>query len=330
VVALTRAIFHCRFAVGLIVLGLILGVSGNGRLGYGQEAAPTGKPVPPYTADGLRIRQVPAVLPPSPFPLDGKSRKLQSLEFRTPEQMTAVDARQAINAQVAIAERAVHQGFRVDLNAVDGAGGENEHAWKYEQAVCPVFPDHLILEYSLDRGHGDVSLFSAIVPRGNEGHVRVIPVRRRNYSLWTPTPTNELTLNDFNHMVKESSDGLDPDWATVGLCYAALAGGHVKLAEQATDTRLETFPLYSPAMLKVGSNGAEVRFADVASYRESSPRVMEWVLVFSKTGRLIKVRHASARGVTARVVPATPEPQGRPVRSAVDLTTRPVPANPTN
>jgi hypothetical protein len=240
--------------------------------------------------------------PGSPFPLDGRGASLQQLEFRTQAQMTPEDARVAEGAQVAIEERAARQGF--NLNRTVGAEPDG---WEYEQAVCPVFPDHLILEYSRDRGHGDISLFSAVVPRGGQGHVRVIPVRRRSYSLWTPTPTNALTLNDFNHMVKESPNGLDPDWLTLGLCYAALAGGHVRAALAARAPAEEHYPLFHPAMLRVlSTTGVEVRFADVTPYTAPKAKAMDWVMSFAQDGRLLKVKHQVADEIIERPLPQFP------------------------
>gem|GEM_PF-5851590 len=170
--------------------------------------------------------------------------------------------------------------------------------WGFEQAVCPVFPEHLILEYSRINGNGDVSLFSAVVPRG-EGHVRVIPVRRRSYSLFTPASSNALTLNDFNHMVKEGGNGINPDWLTLSLCYAALAGGHVRAALQASVAADEVYPLLAPAKLSVSrKGGAAVYFAD--STHEVKP--MEWELLFAQSGRLRKVKHVGALELVERPV----------------------------
>jgi len=259
---------------------------------------------------GLRVVQVPVRPTPTPFPLDVHRGRVQSLEFRSPEAMTAADRELAASAQVEIERRAGLQGFRLDENA--GAD-----TWGFEQAVCPVFPEHLILEYSRINGNGDISLFAAVVPRG-EGHVRVIPVRRRSYSLWTPASSNALTLNDFNYMVKEGGSGVSPDWLTLSLCYAALAGGHVRAALKATVAADEVYPLLAPAKLSVScKGGAAVYFAD--STRDVKP--MEWELLFAQSGRLLKVKHVGARELVGRPVRGTAsEATGVPTKeSVVDL-----------
>jgi hypothetical protein len=319
---LRTGIFRLSIAVGLSLLGCGCSASGWGQ-DSGQASIQASATTPGEAVDGIKIVENHPIPPQSPFPTSGRGKNLQSLDFRAPGQMSPEDMRLAEDAQTAIAERAVHQGYNVWNNV--GSGPEQ---WNYEQAVCPAFPDHLILEYSRDGGRGDISLFSAIVPRGNEGHVRVIPVRRRSYSLWTPTPTNELTLNDFNHMVKESTNGLDPDWLTIGLCYTALAGGHVRAALQAMTPAQEAYPLFAPAKLTVFSKtGAEVRFADITPYADPKARAMLWRMNFAQSGRLLKVRHVAASEIVERQLPPAQQWKSWPVEGAIDLS-KPAPPKP--
>lgn len=238
------------------------------------------------TSAGIKIKQLDTKPPRTVFPIDDKSPARTQLEFRTLDQMTAVDRQLAEESQGEIARRAAFQGF----NLADGSG------WGYEQAVCPVFPNHLILDYSRVDGRGDVTLFSVAIPRA-DGHVRVIPVRRRSYSLWTPSSSNAITLNDFNHMVMEGGTGLSPDWLTLGLCYAALAGGHVRAA--LVSEIPNQFPLYPPAQLNIEKKGsASVDFTDVTP----GVSAMQWRLDFTSTGRLQKVKHERVSGIVARPV----------------------------
>ena len=258
--------------------------------------AQSSAPGPLAGSDGVTAKEIHPRPLASPFPLNGKTGQKQALEFRSPEEMTAADRELAEANQGEIARRAGLQGMNLK-------GDEDElGSWGYEQAVCPVFPEHLILEYSRDNGKGDVTLFAAVIPRG-EGHVRVIPVRRRSYSLWTPASSNALTINDFNHLVLEGHEGLNPDWLTLGLCYAALAGGHVRAALVAQTPAAEAYPLIEPAMLRVvAKGGAEVRFADGTP----KTKAMEWVLVFDSKGQLMKVRHGTATEVVEKPVAGSP------------------------
>lgn len=248
---------------------------------------------------GVKVTELHPVTTPTPFPLDVSTGSAQSLEFRTPEQMTAGDRALAQASQAEIARRAALQGFGpYNELAMLGTGlYESQALWGYEQAVCPVFPEHLVLEYSRNAGPGDVTLFSVVIPRGTssgEDHVRVIPVRRRSYSLFTPAASNALTLNDFNYLVKAEPGHLSPDWLTVGLCFAALAGGHVRAALLASSPSEEHYPLFAPASLSVSrKGGAEVRFVDATPQEKA----MVWDLSFAQDGRLLKVRHTPASGL---------------------------------
>ena len=172
----------------------------------------------------------------------------------------------------------------------------------------------------LRAGPGDVSLFSVAIPRGEAsgGHVRVIPVRRRSYSLWTPVSSNALTLNDFNHMVKEGGKGVDPDWLTLSLCYAALAGGHVRAALVPASPAEEFYPLFVPAKLTVTDRGgAQIHLADITHYPEPKVKAMDWVLTFAQSGQLLKVKHSVAAEVFERPLPTMPEPKAVPVQGQV-------------
>jgi hypothetical protein len=242
---------------------------------------------------GVTVKAVhPKVVAPL-FPLNGRTGRREALEFRTPEQMTEADRELAEANQGEIARRAGLQGLNLTREGQE---------WGYEQAVCPVFPEHLILEYSRNNGNGDVTLFSAVIPRG-EGHVRVIPVRRRGYSLWTPASSNALTINDFNHMVLEGHEGLSPDWLTLGLCYSALAGGHVRAALIPQSAADEAFPMLAPAMLTLEKKGgAEVEFADATP----KTKAMDWVLEFDPKGRLVKVKHVGSKEVVEKRVVGAP------------------------
>ena len=290
---------------------LVLAVLIPALPGCFAQSSNTAQPDGSYRLKVQEIHPKPAL---SPFALDAKTETRQSLEFRSPEQMTQADRNLAEANQAEIARRAGLQGLGSGFGMGSGASGEG--GWGYEQAVCPVFPEHLILEYSRNNGHGDVTLFSAVIPRG-DGHVRVIPVRRRGYSLFTPAPANAITVNDFNHMVQEGKEGLSPDWLTLGLCYAALAGGHVRAALIPSLPSEEVYPLFMPAKLTLGKGGAEVHFVDATPHATA----MDWILTFSPNGRLLKVRHTVSREliekpVAGKAVDVTVVPDKQPAEAA--------------
>jgi hypothetical protein len=155
-----------------------------------------------------------------------------------------------------------------------------------------------------------VSVFSASVPRGGEGRVRIIPIQMRGYSLFSPAPINAMTISAFNHIrAEEQAAGADaPDWLGTALCYAALAGGHPQAARMAGDGGLLDGGA-PPARLVVEQNGgAEIWFTDGSA----RPRPMEWTMSFDRKGTLLKARHAPADLVAERkLTPAPVDEKGR-------------------
>lgn len=289
--ALRASVLSRGLLQGLVISGLISSLMLAGTAALAQAPADAnGAGAKNESQAGLKIEYPPVRPLKTPFPPGGKFGRVSSLEFRALDAMSAEDKAAAEGAQTEIARRAELQGFHLN----EGAG------WGYEQAVCPAFPEHVILEYSKLDGPGDVTLFSAVVPRGSEGHVRVIPVRRRGYSLWTPASSNALTVNDFNHMVQEGGLSPDshpndkdpslgaPDWMTLSLCYTALAAGHVRAALIPQLPSEEQYPLAAPPMMTVGDKkgGAEVRMVDTAMPKPKG----EWILEYDAAGHLKKVK----------------------------------------
>jgi hypothetical protein len=220
--------------------------------------------------------------------------------FKSAEEMTEQDRAEAANAEAAIGERAGFMGL-----------GWDQGQWTYKQVVCPALANHLFLQYTRNNGVGDVSLFSAAVPRGGEGRVRIIPIQLRGYSLFSPAPINALTISAFNHIRgEERAAGADaPDWLGTALCYAALAGGRPQAAHMPGGLQSGAGENAPAAMLEVEVNGgATLSFADVAAV----PRAMEWTMIFDRKGMLLKARHAPAELVTVRKLnPAAVDEKGR-------------------
>jgi hypothetical protein len=217
--------------------------------------------------------------------------RAHSVEFRAVDQMSETDRLLAANAESSIAEHAKY----ADLDF-------NQDQWSYQQVICPALPNHIFLRFMRNNGAGDESMFSASIPRGEEGRVRIIPIQRRGYSLFSPVPINALTISAFNHIrAEENPDQApaeSPDWLGTGLCYAALAGGHPQAASMSENPAGEKFPVAGTALLDVGNNGGAVlSFTDVSA----TPRPMRWSMTFDRKGRLIKGGHSPAELLSIRV-----------------------------
>jgi len=212
------------------------------------------------------------------------SAPVHAIEFRAVDQMTEKDRLQAANAESSIAESTRY----ADLEF-------NQGQWSYQQVVCPALPNHIFLRFLRNNGVGDATVFTASIPRGGEGRVRIIPIQLRGYSLFSPAPINALTISAFNHIRAEENPDQDPDktpdWLGTALCYAALAGGHPQPAALTSDPAADKLPIASTALLEVSSNGGAVlSFTDVSA----KSRPMRWTLTFDRKGRLIKGGHSPA------------------------------------
>ncbi len=240
---------------------------------------------------------------PMPFPPGSETPKpAAALEFRPYDQMSPQDRDLAADAESAIDERAGFVGLEF-----------NQGKWSYQQIICSALPQHLFLQFTRNNGTGDVSVFSASIPRGGDGRVRIIPIVRRGYSLFSPAPINAFTISAFNHIRAEEHVDTTPEWLATGMCYAALAGAHPRIGPPeetdfkklpAAPTGRETIPMHG---------GAVIQFIDVAA----ASRPMQWTMTFNGNGKLLRATHSVAPKSGGKVVERTPvEIQGKPVQAA--------------
>jgi hypothetical protein len=235
------------------------------------------------------------------------------LELRPPGEMTPEDRALQAGAESAIRQSAELKGleFRPDQ-------------WVYRQLVCPALPQHLLLEFTRDNGAGDVSVFTASIPRAS-GRVRVVPVQRRGYSLFSPAPENSMTIAVFNRIVAEEGGGLAANRLGIGLCYAALAGVHSRVAAPQGGFENQKFSVAKESVMEVpAQTGAIVRFTDIGN----ASKPMDWAMTFDGAGKLLKAEHMRERAEVERPVAADAiKPEAVPEPSnGVDLKGNPVPA----
>lgn len=240
---------------------------------------PSIKPVlnyfPGHGDDGQAVKPL--------FPSRSEKNRKNMLEFRSEEEMNAADHSLVINAEGTIAERT--RFADLDFDAAPG------NPWAMQEAVCPALPRHIIVQFTRNRGKGDVSVFTAVIPRDPDGRIRIIPVEKRGYSLFSPAPVNAITISVFNRIRAEEKATVQPDWLTLGLCYASMAGARPKADLIATDTYSDPMPEGRPATLVMETNGtAKIIFVDMAAL----PVPMEWTMNFDKHGRLLKAVHHKA------------------------------------
>jgi hypothetical protein len=242
-------------------------------------------------ADPPNAKAVPQHTASTPFPpAAGPLEIARSIQLRSSDQITEHDRLLEADAESSIAERAGYADIAF-----------NQGKWSYTQLVCPALPNHLFLRFTRNNGVGDVSVFSASIPRNGEGHIRIIPILRRSYSLFSPAPINALTIAAFNRIRIEDKSDAAPGWLGTGLCYAALAGANPMAASGGTIIGQKNFPAASAPILEISPDGgAVIHFTDVSA----TPRPMQWSLIFNGKGRLLKAAHSAALMDAEKAVPA--------------------------
>ncbi|MBS1801928.1 MAG: hypothetical protein JST28_01105 [Acidobacteria bacterium] len=180
-----------------------------------------------------------------------------------------------------------------------------ESGWNYRAIACPSFANHLFLQFGRDSGRGDVSVFSASIPRNGMGKIRIVPILKRSYSLFSPAPINAMTISAFNHIRSEEGQTVNDDWLGNALCYAALAGTRPEiLSSDSWPTPRNPLPSLTAALdVQFSKKGQEVITFDDAAAR---PHAMEWTMTFTRTGKLIKATHKPAGVIRAQPVPEIP------------------------
>jgi hypothetical protein len=267
----------------------------------GQSAtasAPSANPAPPskslptdLSGSSYKAITIPQVQVKTPFAASvPASQKIAPLAFFPVDQMSDSDRALAKSAHDSIREDATLAGMEFDVGA-----------WVDQQLVCKALPDHLFLLFQNNNGPGDVSIFSAAIPRTGKGRIRVIPVERRGYSLFSPTAVNALTISAFNRIRADEPENKSADWLATALCYAALAGARPALTAPTKDSAATDVPLVFPPTLEVGSFGdSKVRFVDLAVQRQPT----EWALTFNAKGELLKVDHFPSPSFSVTSIPA--------------------------
>jgi hypothetical protein len=224
-----------------------------------------------------------------------QSARVKLTEFRSESEMTAEDRDLAARAEPSIREGAALAGIEFDRGK-----------WTRQQLVCQALPGHMFLVFKSDNGAGDVSLFSAAILRGGKGSVRIIPVQRRGFSLYSPAPVNPLTIGAFNHIRAEEPASKSADWLASALCYAALAGARPETSPSSQKPSEASLSLSFPPKLEVGPSGdSMVHFWDVAKERQ----LMQWTLTFDSKGQLLRVSNFATPQYVVQPLPALPAQQ---------------------
>lgn len=238
----------------------------------------------PYAA-----KPVPQAKTVTPFSSNTSSGIGHFVVYRPREEMSQSDRDLAAKTLPAIRDAAVFAGIEFD-----------KEKWSYRQLECQALPGHLFLLFAGNSGVSDASLFSAAIQRAGKGRVRVIPVERRGFSLFSPAPVNLLAMAAFNRIRADEPAGPPPDWLSTGLCYAALTEPRLEVSASPSPSPEANLALSFPPTLEIGVDGeSTVRFVNVAEPRQP----MQWALTFDAKGQLVKVEHLPTPVYATTIVP---------------------------
>ncbi len=249
---------------------------------------------------GARGRVIPPVQDVPTDPRLAENGKLPlKIEVRSAGSMTQEEKDLESSAKVAMRERAA----LYDL-------GFDQGDWQENQFACPAFPQHLFLRYTRNAGSGDVSMFAVSIPRGKDGHLRVIPILRRGYSLISPAPESKAAMGAFNEVRAEEHAGTMADWSAVSECYAALTSERWTLAQGDS-----TLAMVGSETLQLGEHGELTVALELAD-----PAPGRWAITYDRAGRVVKTDYTAFGDLVWRRLPAPlGELKGKPLPPPRDL-----------
>jgi hypothetical protein len=236
--------------------------------------------------------------PPSPIP------QYIELDHRTPAQFDPADVSLIRAKQREIAGEAAFFGY--DLSA---------SGWDYDQSVCPLLPDELVLHYRRPFRDGAQSLFTALVPR-SPGRVFVVPVLYRNATPFRSATGSQRSISVFNRVVPAdlAAKAIQPEgkWLDLGLCYADIVYAHANVLNRSGD---EVGLARAPLPLLHVSEESSVRgitFTD----RNAPGQYLVWNLTLNGKGRVTTATAVQLSDYIARVrngaaLTSKPMPQGK-------------------
>ena len=233
---------------------------------------------------------------PAPVPAD-----TQPVAFRSEDQMSAADRALLAATGSGIAAAA-------DLAAIDFLKGP----WSLRQIDCPALPAHLFVRYRRDLGPGDVTEFTAAIPRAGGGRVHAIPILRRSFTTLLEPPASAVAL--FNRLIREEQQPAQPAWFGLAKCYAALSGSAGQPVASAA------WPEGPPAAIQWQGDKAVVRIA-VATIAAGPA---QWELTFNRSGTLLKAEHSRIDEGKAHKIPLAGKLASHPVPPGGNLETHPI------
>lgn len=219
------------------------------------------------------------------------------LDLRNRSQMTAQDSQVVLQRTQDIAHSAEFYGYSLDSS------------WTYQQTLCPIAPNHVLLNYTRTEANGSLSNFSAVVPR-QSGVVEIFPILRSGISPFAQQ-WGEHSYAVFNRLVAQERIGMkrldmssafSMPWKDLALCYVALVTTPEKNAQA-------PFQLASEVTVSIHDRGQpDVGF----TASDTNMSYSNWSLKFSSNGLLLKAfrdQHSVLYTPDPSADPSLPKPK---------------------
>jgi hypothetical protein len=251
-------------------------------------------------------------------PVDQKLEFFE-LEHRAADRIESQDAELLKNRRSDILKEGEFYGYDV-----------SERGWSYEQSVCPLIPDYIMLHYSSKDATGADSLFTVLVPR-NGGRILIVPVLSHGATQFKPAPIDPRNYQLFSQLVPadiaKKNSGPDGKWLSLSVCYAEMTGARPLVPNHPSlDVRMIKAPQPTLRIYKSGVEH-EVRFTDPISQTE----FRLWDITYNEGGRIIGVsddRHGFGEPIAKTAPEPTPKPVTQPPPPPVKQTHTIPPATP--
>ncbi len=234
------------------------------------------------------------------------------LEHRSPDQIEPADGDLLKKRKNDIRTEAEFYGY--DLSA---------SGWAYEQSVCALIPDYVMLRYSNKDAAGADSLFTVLVPR-NGGRILIVPVLSHGATRFKPAPIDPRNYQIFSQIVPpdvaKANSGPDGKWLSLSVCYAEMTGARPQVPNHPSlDVHMIKAP---PPTLRISISGQEheVRFVDPISPTD----YRLWDINYNGAGRITSVTD-DQHGFGEPVVRTIPEPAPKQVAQPSAPPTKKIP-----
>ncbi len=251
-----------------------------------QNSAVSNQPVPNHAVPYQELFPGITAAPISGTPLSRRPY-VYALKRLDPSQMSASDTALVTSHNSELQEKASLASFDLD-----------SPGWRYQQILCPAFPDFVILAFRHGPDPDGSSRFVAALGR-DTSQVSIVSTAAHGLLSFDSAWSKPATYRIFNRMLRQERGltplGYAPNWLVISMCYAELSGNHVQVltTQPLPGPTLDLLRLNArlPELLIDSDRSALVTFSD-ASKPETTT---SWTLNFDPRGQITSAGLARQR-----------------------------------